>query len=439
VLGWTGVATPVEMARWPDLPLGASVGRAGLEQVYDPILRGVDGRQCVYVTPASTPVALGPYVPPRRGSTVRLTLDLGLQRKLTSQLASVLRGVPGEPRGDLGGAVVMNPRNGQVLAMASLPSYGSRVFGPPVHDRRLNQLVHRPASPMLEHVTQVTAPPGSTFKLVVASADMRRGLVPANRVLPGGGSWTLGNHTFGNWMVLPAQDLPQAISWSNDVYFYQLAWALGPEPIIRTARTLGVGQPTGIDLPGESSGYLGTPASVAKAGGTWYPGSTVILGIGQGYLTVTPLQDALWTAGVATGAVVTPHLGLAYGDGTHRYTRLRWPRPRPLPYADKLGPVRAGMALAATSGTASILTALPVKAAAKTGSSEDPSAPNGAPDSWFTAAAPLRHPTMVATSFVRGGGHGVSTSGVVVLPVMQYFFAHEREILRVGAPATKHR
>ena len=322
ILGWTGVATPVEMKRWPDLPLGALVGRTGLEQIYDPILRGTDGRQCVYVTPAGTPVALGPYTAPRRGSTVRLTLDMGLQRKLTQRLATVLRGVPGQPRGDLGGAVVLDPRNGQVLAMASLPSYDSRVFGPPVHNRALARLAHRPASPMLEHVTQVAAPPGSTFKLVVAAANMRRGLVSPYRVLPGGGAWTLGNHTFHNWMTLPAQNLPEAIAWSNDVYFYQLAWALGPWPIIRTAHSLGVGRPTGIDLPGESGGYLGTPASVTRGGGTWYAGSTVILGIGQGYLTVTPLQDALWTAGVATGAVVTPHLGLAYGNGPHRSTRL---------------------------------------------------------------------------------------------------------------------
>jgi cell division protein FtsI/penicillin-binding protein 2 len=237
-------------------------------------------------------------------------------------------------------------------------------------------------------------------------------------------------------MVLPAQNLPEALSWSNDVYFYQLAWALGPEPIIDTARTLGVGRTTGIDLPAESSGYLGTPRSVTRAGGTWYAGSTVILGIGQGYLTVTPLQDALWTAAVSTGAMVTPHLGLSYGE-RHRYTRLRWPRPHRLPYADKLGPVRAGMAMAASSGTASILTALPVTAGAKTGSAQDPSSPNGAPDSWFTAAAPLEAPRMVATSFVRGGGHGVSTSGAVVLPVMEYFFAHEREILHVG-PARPH-
>jgi cell division protein FtsI/penicillin-binding protein 2 len=262
--------------------------------------------------------------------------------------------------------------------------------------------------------------------------------VPPYRILPGGGSWTLGNHTFGNWMTLPAQDLPNAISWSNDVYFYQLAWALGPGPIVRTARTLGVGRPTGIDLPGEGGGYLGTPGSVARAGGTWYPGSTVILGIGQGYLTVTPLQDALWTAGVATGATVTPHLGLAYGRGPGSFTRVHWPGPHRLRYAGKLGPVRAGMALAATSGTASILNALPVRAGAKTGSAEDPSAPNGAPDSWFTAAAPLHRPTVVATSFVRGGGHGVSTSGAVVLPVLEYFFAHERQILHTGSRPAKH-
>ncbi len=238
-------------------------------------------------------------------------------------------------------------------------------------------------------------------------------------------------------MTLPAQNLPQAISWSNDVYFYQLAWALGPDrSSARRAPWASVDRP-GSTCPGRPAVTSAPRQSVARAGGTWYPGSTVILGIGQGYLTVTPLQDALWTAGVATGAMVSPHLALAYGDARGRYTRLPWPRPHRLAYARKLGPVREGMALAATTGTASILTALPVTSGAKTGSAEDPSAPNGAPDSWFTAAAPLKHPRMVATSFVRGGGHGVSTSGAVVLPVMQYFFAHERQILqhRVRAPA----
>ena len=427
ILGWTGIATPVEAKRWPDLPPGAIVGRAGLEQAYDPILRGSDGRQCAYVTPAGTPVAMGGYRAPRRGHDLRLTLDLRLQQHLTAALAATLRGEPGQPRGDLGGAVVMDPENGQVLAMASLPSYDDNVFGPPVHDRRLARLARQPASPMLEHVTQVVAPPGSTFKLVVASADLRHPVVAPDQVLPGGGSWTLGGHTFHNWMPLPAQDLPEAIAWSNDVYFYQLAWALGPRPIIDTAHALGVGRQTGIDLPGESSGYLGSPHGVARGGGTWYPGSTVILGIGQGYLTVTPLQDALWTAGVATGRVPVPHLGLSWGA---RDTRLPFPRPRPLRFAPELGPVRAGMSLAATSGTASVLSALPVRAGGKTGSAQDPSARNGATDSWFTAAAPLHRPAVVATAFVRGGGEGVTTSGRVVLPALEWFFAHERAVLR---------
>ncbi|MBO0845373.1 MAG: FtsW/RodA/SpoVE family cell cycle protein [Nocardioides sp.] len=433
ILGWTGVATPVEAHRWPDLPPGAVVGRAGLEQTYDPVLRGTDGRQCVYVTPAGTPIRLGPYTPPRRGPNVRLTLDLGLQRHLTHDLTTVLQGVPGQPRGDLGGAVILDPRNGQVLAMASLPSYDDNVFGPPVHQTALTHVSQRPNNPMLEHVTQATAPPGSTFKLVVAAADARTGTVPPTQILPGGGSWTLGNHTFHNWMPLPSQDLPEAIAWSNDVYFYQLAWALGPQQIVQTARTLGVGRPTGIDLPGESSGYLGSPSQVARSGGTWYPGSTVILGIGQGYLTVTPLQDALWTAGVATGQVPTPHFGLSYGHTLGPITRIHWPHPRTLPYAGSLAPVRAGMSLAATSGTASIMRALPVTAGAKTGSAQDPSAPNGATDSWFTATAPLNQPAVVATSYVRGGGEGVTTSGKVVLPAMQYFFAHEKQILSTAS------
>jgi cell division protein FtsI/penicillin-binding protein 2/cell division protein FtsW (lipid II flippase) len=437
VLGWSGIATPEDERRWPDLPNGEIVGRAGIEQIYDPILRGVNGRVCVYVSPAGVPVAMGPRVPPIRGATLRLSLDLGLQRQLTANLARALRGFPGEPRGDIGGAVVLNPRNGQVLAMASLPSYDNNVFGPPIDQAAMARLYAAPGHSMLNKVTQVAAPPGSTFKLVVAAADMVHPVVPPGLVIPTGGAWTLGDHTFHNWMSLPPQDLVQAIAWSNDVYFYKLAWALGPEPIIATARRLGVGSQTGIDLPGEAAGYLGSPATVGRIGAMWYPGSTVILGIGQGYVTTTPLQNALWTAGIATGSMVTPHLGLAFESSPRHFTRLDWPAPRRLRFAGKLGPVRAGMGAAAASGTASILRALPVPAGAKTGSSEDPSSPNGAPDSWFSATAPLAGPRVVATSFVRGGGHGVSTSGHVVLPTLLYFFEHQASVLATEPAAVQ--
>ena len=323
---------------------------------------------------------------------MRLALDLGLQRRLTGALATVLRGVPGQPRGDLGGSVVLDPRNGQVLAMASLPSYDSRVFGPPVHNKRLARLSRRPASPMLEHVDAGGGP-----ARVDLQAGRRRGehAARARPAVPGAARRRLldPGQPHLRQLDVPARAEPAARRSRGPTTCTSTSspgpWARGRSSA-RPGAWASAG-PRASTCPAETGGYLGTPASVARAGGTWYAGSTVILGIGQGYLTVTPLQDALWTAGVATGAMVTPHLGLAYREGAGP-SRLPWPRPHRLSYAGKLGPVRAGMALAATSGTASILTALPVRPGAKTGSAEDPSAPNGAPDSWFTAAAPLAAP-----------------------------------------------
>jgi cell division protein FtsI/penicillin-binding protein 2 len=422
LLGWSGVASSEDMKRWPDVSLGEIVGRAGLEQQYDPILRGVDGQQCMYVDPPGTPVALGAITPPVPGADVRLTIDLGLQKRLDADLTNALS------RGEQGATVALDPRNGQVLAMASRPSYDDNVFGPPVDDAALSRLDNASGNPMLEHATQVTAPAASTFKLVVAAADMVHRAVPPDDVIQTGSTLQLDGHTFHNWTDLPPQDLNQAIAWSNDVYFYRLAWALGAQSIISTARQLGVGQPTGIDLPGESAGYLGTPSSVVASGAKWYSGSTVLLGIGQGYLTVTPLQDARWTAGLATGALVTPHLGLSFGGGRRADTGLSWTAPRRLPFAAQLGPVRTGMRTAVTSGTATVLRSLPVAAGGKTGTAEDPSAGGAGLDSWLSAVAPMDHPTIAVTAFIRGTGNS-HPSNEIVRSAMAYFFTHEKATL----------
>ncbi len=427
VLGWSGIASAEDMQRWPDVGLGEIVGRAGLEEMYDPILRGTPGEQCVYVDPAGHPVRLASRTPPVPGSPLRTTLDLGLQQRFTAALGAAM-----STGADTSGGVVLDPRTGQVLAMASLPGYDDNVYGPPVDSAALARLNDAAGHPQLQHATQVTAPPGSTFKLVVAAANAVRPAIPPDLVITTGGSWTLGGHTFHNWSALPPQDLTQAITWSNDVYFYQLAWALGPARIIAAARQLGVGQPTGIDLPGESSGYLGTPTTVKKdIGADWYPGSTVLLGIGQGYITVTPLLDALWTAGVATGAMVTPHLGLAYGSGRGTWTQLPWPAPRELPFAHALGTVRAGMRGVVTSGTAQLLSTLPAPAGGKTGTAEDPTAPASGEDSWLSAVAPMNAPAVTATAMVHGGtAHARASEPVRV--ALDWFLRHRAAIMSTG-------
>ena len=327
VLGFVGLATPEDEERWPDLPPGEIVGRAGLEQQYDAVLRGINGRQCMYVDPTGVPVALAERHDPVPGSHLRLSLDLGLQRVLTAGLAEAVRAQP-RPSGKVGAAVAMDPRSGRILAIASTPSFDNNVYGPPVDVRAMRALAEAPGSPTLEHVTQAVAPPGSTFKLVVAAANQARPVFGPRQVIPTGAAFTYGGHTFGNWRPMGPMNMVDSIAISNDVYFYKLAVALGADRLIDGARALGVGRRTGVDLPAESAGYLGTPESVEAKGGAWYGGSTVILGIGQGELQVTPLQNALWTAAVATGKLVTPRLGLAIGADDAPFTVVPAPAPR---------------------------------------------------------------------------------------------------------------
>ena len=431
VLGFAGVATPEDEERWPGLPSGELVGRAGLERQYDAVLRGINGRQCVYVDPIGVPVALGERQDPVPGADLRLSIDLGLQRQLDAGLAAAMRAQP-RPQGKIGAAVAMDPRSGQVLALASAPSFDNNVYGPPVDAGALQALADAPGSPMLEHVTQAVAPPGSTFKLVVAAANQAHPVFAPHRAIPTGASFTYGGHTFGNWKPMGPMDLVDSIAISNDVYFYKLAVALGAESLIDTARALGVGERTGIDLPGESTGYLGTPESVRAKGGEWYGGSTVILGIGQGELQVTPLQNARWTAAVSTGNLVTPRLGLAVGTDGAASTALPVPAATPLPFAAELGPVREGMRATVTRGTATSFAALPVPVGGKTGTAQDGGLPADEYDNWMAAVAPMDAPEVVVTALVQGPGKGANSAKNVVADGLRYYLEHRQDALATG-------
>ncbi|WP_018332240.1 FtsW/RodA/SpoVE family cell cycle protein [Actinomycetospora chiangmaiensis] len=413
VLGWVGAATPVETARAGDLDARSVTGRAGVEASYDGVLRGVDGEQCYWVDPGGRPVATGSTRPAVPGATLTLTIDLVMQQRLVADVATSLQG---GPRGAVGAAVALDPRSGAVLALASWPSHDDALYGPPLDIAALQATADAPGSPLLDHAIASAVPPGSTFKLVNATASVTHPVVPADEVVETGGSYVDAGHVFNNWRVLPPQNLVDAIAWSNDVYFYKLAVALGPETMIGTAHALGVGSPTGIDLPGESAGYLGTPESVAAAGGTWYRGSTIILGIGQGPVQVTPLQDARWTAAVTTGALATPFVGMSVGP-----TPLPHPPPVALPFADRLGPVRDGMRAMVTRGTGRGLDGLGVPVAAKSGTAEDPSVPGGGVDDWMTAAAPADAPSVVVTAWAQRPDVGTSRTAAAVADTLRTF------------------
>lgn len=166
----------------------------------------------------------------------------------------------------------------------------------------------------------------------------------------------------------------------------------------------------------------------------------MILGIGQGAVTATPLQVARWTAAVSSGVLVTPHLGLdtAGASGT---TPISTAAPQPLSFAAELGPVRDGLRLAVVAGTGSQLRDLPTAAAGKTGTAEDPAAPGGGPDAWFTGVVPAERPEVAVTVMVRGGGEGFDTAEPAAAAILRYYLGHRVDILdtastrSTGAPA----
>ncbi|MDV7242600.1 MULTISPECIES: FtsW/RodA/SpoVE family cell cycle protein [Rhodococcus] len=425
VLGHVGVADEQDMERWPHLALGSRVGKAGLEKQYDALLRGSDGKQCVYVDPSGHPVATGERVDPVRGHDLRLHLDVGVQNLATDALTEAMR----KSRGDLGAAIVMDARNGAVLAMASVPGFDNNVYGPPADLVALTAQAQTPGpSPLLNNVTQTAVPPGSTFKIVVAAANTQYPVLAPETVIETGAAYTYGGHTFRNWQPMGPHNLLQAIQWSDNVYFYKLGELLGPENIAAVADQLGVGRRSGIDLPGEAEGFLGTPANVGSIGATWYPGSTLLMGIGQGTVTATPIQVARWTSGIATGAMVTPQLAAGYGPDV---VPIPTAEPVRLPFADRLDPVRAGMRASAAAGTAGQLAELPVPAGAKTGTAEDPSAPGEGLNAWFSAVAPFDAPQIVVSVLVRGGGFGSATSGPVVKKILEHYFPRPPGVLPI--------
>jgi cell division protein FtsI/penicillin-binding protein 2/cell division protein FtsW (lipid II flippase) len=424
-IGYVGADTEKDHQRWPGLPIGERVGRSGLERRYDPVLRGVAGEQCFLVNPKGQPVALERYRAPVPGLNLRLAIDVGLQRTLTDALAAATQ----KSGGDLGGAVALDPKTGRVLAMASVPGFDNNVYGPPLDEAALKAAKDAPGHPTLEHATQIAAQPGSIFKPVVAAAGLSlpNPPLPPDLVIPTGGSFVHEGHSFGNWKPMGPQSLVPAIAWSNDVYFYKLGLMLGPERIHEIGTQMGVGVPTGIDID-EVAGELGTPESTKKKGGTWYSASTVILGIGQGHITVTPMQAARFTAALATGQVVTPRLALDFAAPDQPATAAPAPSPTPLPFAGVLGPVREGMRQVTLNGTATLLKDLPFGVLAKTGTAEDPSTPNGDTNAWIVAAAPAEDPSIAIAVLVRGGGHGGETAGPVAKAALQYFAAHRTEL-----------
>lgn len=300
----TGYVAPVAESELTDDPLlrhpDFRIGKSGIEKQYDALLRGEAGTSQVEVNAYGRVIREIARDDGRPGDDVRLTLDVGLQAYAAARLGT-----------EAGSAVVIDTDTGDVLALATVPSYDPIQFTRGLTQRAWQELIADTHGPLTNKAIAGQYPPGSTFKMMVALAALDGGVLTPGHTVFCPGQMHLGNATFRCWKKGGHGTLAMvdAIQQSCDVYFYDVARRTGIDRIAAMSRRFGLGGETGLDLPGEKPGLVPTTAwKEAVHGDVWHPGDTVVAGIGQGYMLTTPLQLALMAARLASGRAIVPRM-----------------------------------------------------------------------------------------------------------------------------------
>jgi len=280
---------------------GFRIGKNGVEKTHDLALRGKGGSSQVEVNAFGRMIRELSRKEGQPGAEVRLSIDLEIQRKVASLLPA-----------ESSSAVVLEIRTGQVLAMASTPSFDPNAFNRGLTSDEWRGLSQNPMAPLINKAIAGQYAPGSTFKVVVALAALEAGVISPDTDVYCNGATAMGSAVFHCWKKggHGRVSLRDGMKWSCDVYFYEVAKRLGIDRIAAMAERLGLGQTLMSDLPGEQPGLIPTRAWKQKATGTsWQGGETLVAGIGQGFITTTPLQLAVMTARIASGGLaVLPRL-----------------------------------------------------------------------------------------------------------------------------------
>ncbi len=455
ILGYVGPIEPDEVGEYAaaGYQLNARVGRSGAELTYESFLRGQPGKQLVSAHPSGREVARLGSVTPQPGADLVLSIDLRLQQAAQDALRDgIQRAMPlggldasGNPAMAAGAAVVMDVRSGEVLALVSLPSYDVNVFSGQLDETALDRLLNDPAKPLLHRGYMEVHAPGSIFKPLVGVAALQEGIAtPATRITSNG-AITIQDiynpgvqYVFRDWAAHGTLDFYGGIARSSDVYFYYLSGGydqggaafegLGADRVATYARAFGLGQPTGLDLPGEADGLV--PDAKWKEDTIhepWVLGDTYTFGIGQGYLTATPVQMAVAASAIANGGdVLAPHVvsGFRRDSGVQR---------QPSTVRDhlsvdpaNLATVREAMRIAASpGGTAFEGKPDGVVIGGKTGTAEfGAQRPDGSYDShgWYMGFAPYDNPEIAVIVYIEHGV-GQTYAGPVAKRIFEAYFA----------------
>jgi penicillin-binding protein 2 len=431
VLGYVGEISESQLKdpEFSNLQQGRIIGQYGVERTFDEYLLGETGEEMVEVDALGYPKRSLSVQRPLAGDDLYLTLDIRLQR-----LAEDLLGE------EAGAIVALDPWNGDVLALASKPGFNPNDVSGGISAKDWQRFLQDARHPLTNRAIQGQYPPGSVFKIIMAAALLDTQTLSAQDSIPCHGTFPFGKRAFRDWKAggHGQVDLSKAIAESCDVYFYKAGNQLGIEPIANYARQFGLGKKTGIALPSERSGLV--PSSEWKRkvkGEPWYPGETISISIGQGFLTVTPIQMAKMASIVATnGRVVQPRLFKA--SRLRRTGNLKVEPESPFQQLsippNVFAHIKEGLAAVVTKGTAQRAKSDMVSIAGKTGTAQVVALkPDGDKDknkelpkefrdhAWFVAFAPVEHPRIAVAVLVEHMGHGGSASAPLAKALIEAY------------------
>jgi len=434
LFGYVGEVSDAQLqkADYEGVDPGTIVGQAGVEQAYNKLLMGVEGNKQVVVNSVGREIQVVNTEDPVEGHRVQLTIDADIQKAVDDGISA---------SGFQGAGIVLDPRTGEVLAFTSHPAYDPNAFATGIDRQAWAALNSDPLKPLQDRALQGRYSPGSTFKMAVALAALEEGVITPDFKVHCVGSATFYGHPFACWAKSKGGhgtiDLRHAIEQSCDVYFYTVANMLGIDRINKWATLLGLGVKSNIDLPNELVGLVpSTEWKREKMHEKWYAGETISVGIGQGQVSVTPIEMAVYAATLANaGTRVTPHLLKAIDEGSG------WkqvPAPAPQSVVDvtpeKIQAIRDGMwGVVNGGGTGGRARIVGKDICGKTGTAQVVSNTNRRllqakykdvdfrDNGWFVFFAPRDHPTMAGVIFLEHGIHGPNAASVAHHVLDTYF------------------
>lgn len=406
VLGYVGEISEEELkAKIDDGYAGGDlVGKSGVERSYEEILRGRPGQEALEVDARGRKIRTLDATEAVKGSDLYLTLDMVAQKLAVELLAA-----------NKGALVAMDVKTGEVLALASSPVYDNNPLTWGVSGREWAAIISNPDRPMLDRAIAGVYPPASTFKAFMSIACLEEDVINIRSMFTCRGGLRLGSHLFKCWKHSGhgALNVIGALQHSCDVFFYQAGLKSGIDKLIKWGRKFHLGEPTGIDLPGESGGNIaGSDWKMRRFKTAWVNGDTVNYSIGQGYMLMTPIQIARLYAAIANGGkMVTPHLN-----------RQGYKEPEDIGLDPaKLEIVRRGLEYVVSRGTGSRAGRFGVSIAGKTGTAQNS---HGDDHALFAGYAPADDPKYVAVAVVEGGKHGASVAAPMVGEMLAHLLSH---------------